>query len=271
MKTKVKVTTKSKVSTPARKVVAKKAATPLKKYQKGGKKMSESEKLMSQAKDFRKKAANTPSQNFKRDFMLSAKDLEAKAKALKVKETKAKASNSNLPSNYTPPPSRTLSADTNANYVDLQNKLNGKSKPSESKSTKSQQSEKPKTAATPAKGKTVAELWKEKTGTSWAEAKKQGLTDGSAANNMKVLKDLKAGKYDKKAPAATASPAASEKSEPVGTLPTRKATTVDNPGTKAEREKDNRASIPTFKKGGKKVMMKYKSGGVKKKSSMKKK
>lgn len=137
---------------------------------------------------------------------------------------------------------------------------------------KKQQSEKPKTStpATPAKGKTVAELWKEKTGTSWAEAKKQGLTDGSAANNMKVLKDLKSGKYDKKAPAATASPAAPEKSEPVGTLPTRKATTVDNPGTKAEREKDNRASLPAFKKGGKKVMMKYKSGGMKKSSTKKK-
>jgi hypothetical protein len=41
-------------------------------------------------------------------------------------------------------------------------------------------------------GKTVAQMWQEKTGTSWSEAKKQGLTDGSAKGNMKLMADMKA-------------------------------------------------------------------------------
>lgn len=55
---------------------------------------------------------------------------------------------------------------------------------------------KPKpTAKTPAKpaAKTVSQLWVEKTGTPWSEAKKQGLSDGSAASNMALMKKLKSG------------------------------------------------------------------------------
>jgi hypothetical protein len=51
----------------------------------------------------------------------------------------------------------------------------------------------------PATGQTVAELWKEKTGTSWSEAKKQGLTDGSAKNNLALMAKLKSGEYKPKA------------------------------------------------------------------------
>jgi hypothetical protein len=50
---------------------------------------------------------------------------------------------------------------------------------------------------TPA-GKTVSEIWKEKTGTSWSEAKKQGLTDGSMKANLALLAKLKSGSFDKK-------------------------------------------------------------------------
>jgi len=49
---------------------------------------------------------------------------------------------------------------------------------------------------TPA-GKTVSEIWKEKTGTSWSEAKKQGLTDGSMKANLALLAKLKSGSFDK--------------------------------------------------------------------------
>lgn len=53
---------------------------------------------------------------------------------------------------------------------------------------------KPKPApAKKAPAKTVSQLWVEKTGTSWSEAKKQGLTDGSAAQNMALMKKLKSG------------------------------------------------------------------------------
>ena len=40
-------------------------------------------------------------------------------------------------------------------------------------------------------GKTVAQMWQEKTGTSWSEAKKQGLTDGSAKANMALMAKMK--------------------------------------------------------------------------------
>lgn len=46
-------------------------------------------------------------------------------------------------------------------------------------------------------GPTVSQLWKEKTGTSWSEAKKQGLTDGSAAANIALMKKLKSGTVNK--------------------------------------------------------------------------
>lgn len=59
----------------------------------------------------------------------------------------------------------------------------------------------PKTVVkTPVKtptGKTVSEIWKEKTGTSWSEAKKQGLTDGSMKANLALLAKLKSGSFDK--------------------------------------------------------------------------
>ena len=56
----------------------------------------------------------------------------------------------------------------------------------------------PKPAAkTPAKpatsAKTVSQLWTEKTGTPWSEAKKQGMSDGTAASNMALMKKLQSG------------------------------------------------------------------------------
>ena len=55
---------------------------------------------------------------------------------------------------------------------------------------------KPPVVKTPT-GKTVSEIWKEKTGTSWSEAKKQGLTDGSMKANLALLAKLKSGSLDK--------------------------------------------------------------------------
>lgn len=55
---------------------------------------------------------------------------------------------------------------------------------------------KPKPATkTPAKpaAKTVSQLWTEKTGLPWSEARKQGLSDGSAASNIALMKKLKSG------------------------------------------------------------------------------
>jgi len=45
--------------------------------------------------------------------------------------------------------------------------------------------------------KTVSQIWKERTGTDWSEAKKQGLSDGSAKSNLSLLKKLNSGSLDK--------------------------------------------------------------------------
>lgn len=52
-------------------------------------------------------------------------------------------------------------------------------------------------AATKPAAKTVSEVWKEKTGMSWSEAKKQGLSDGSAKSNMELMKKLQSGAVSK--------------------------------------------------------------------------
>lgn len=62
-------------------------------------------------------------------------------------------------------------------------------------------------------GGTVSEVWQQKTGTGWADAKEQGLTDGSYANNIKLLGDLNKGTYDKKTEAPVDKPMQSGKSE----------------------------------------------------------
>ena len=49
-------------------------------------------------------------------------------------------------------------------------------------------------------GGTVSELWEQKTGTPWSEAKKQGLTDGSYEGNMKVRDMLVKGNISKPKP-----------------------------------------------------------------------
>ena len=50
-------------------------------------------------------------------------------------------------------------------------------------------------------GQLVYQLWEEKTGTPWAEAKKQGLTDGSYDQNIALAKKLESGTLSPKATA----------------------------------------------------------------------
>ena len=45
-------------------------------------------------------------------------------------------------------------------------------------------------------GGTVSQLWKQATGTPWSEAKKQGLTDGSYANNIALRKRIISGEFN---------------------------------------------------------------------------
>jgi uncharacterized membrane protein YheB (UPF0754 family) len=50
-----------------------------------------------------------------------------------------------------------------------------------------------KPAVTKPTAKTVSQMWVEKTGTPWSEAKKQGMSDGTAASNMALMKKLQSG------------------------------------------------------------------------------
>jgi hypothetical protein len=50
-----------------------------------------------------------------------------------------------------------------------------------------------KPAVTKPTAKTVSQMWVEKTGTPWSEAKKQGMSDGTAASNMALMKKLQTG------------------------------------------------------------------------------
>jgi hypothetical protein len=54
-----------------------------------------------------------------------------------------------------------------------------------------------KPTPTKAPAKTVSQVWKEKTGKDWSEAKKLGLSDGSASSNMALLKKLNSGSISK--------------------------------------------------------------------------
>jgi hypothetical protein len=79
---------------------------------------------------------------------------------------------------------------------------------------------KPKPAA-----KTVSQVWAEKTGTSWSEAKKLGLTDGSAKSNLALLDKLNKGTVSKSSISDMKNPPKREKEEKIPTLSV-KGTTV---------------------------------------------
>jgi hypothetical protein len=94
-------------------------------------------------------------------------------------------------------------------------------------------------AAKPA-GKTVSQVWKEKTGMDWSEAKKLGVSDGSAKSNMALLAKLNSG--------ATSRADLGVKPEPIA-MATKKA----------EEIKTASPELATKKKGG---MVKMKTGGM---------
>lgn len=132
------------------------------------------------------------------------------------------------------------------------------SKPASSAKVPAKSSAKPaasaKTPAKPAKtpavvtklakpaGKTVSQVWKEKTGMDWSEAKKLGLSDGSAKSNLALLAKLNSG--------ATSRADLGVKVEPI-VLATKKNEPMATP------------ELATKRKGG---PVKMKKGGMKKKS-----
>ena len=97
-------------------------------------------------------------------------------------------------------------------------------------------------------GKTVSQVWKEKTGMDWSEAKKLGVSDGSAKSNMALLAKLNSG--------AMSRADLGVKTEPI-VMATKKVETIESPSPELE----------TKRKGGSvKMKKKYRMGGMKKKS-----
>ena len=116
---------------------------------------------------------------------------------------------------------------------------------------------KPEVVVTPRKKSepTVSQLWKEKTGTSWSEAKKQGLTDGTASSNIALMKKLKSGEINK---SSLSKPKTETTPTPVTTTttptptptPTPKPTPYAGSGMGAMERADREFEEQGFRRGG---------------------
>ena len=129
-------------------------------------------------------------------------------------------------------------------------------------------------------GKTVSQVWAEKTGTSWAEAKKLGLTDGSAKSNLALLDKLNKGTVSKSSIADMKNPPKREKEETIPTLSVKGTTvTKSNASPSASSSTSETTPKPTKDQmsgsglgASERMEGMYKRGGsVKKKMKLKKK
>jgi hypothetical protein len=107
----------------------------------------------------------------------------------------------------------------------------------------------------------VADLWKQKTGTSWSEAKKQGLTDGSASANTSLMKKLKSGEINK---SSLSKPKTEATPTPVTTTPTPTPTPKPTPyagsGIGAMERSEREFEEQGFRRGG--SVRKMRKGGM---------
>jgi hypothetical protein len=188
----------SKVGTPARSSSAKPAASKATANKPAASKSSTSTV---------KKPSTSTTQSNKTQYPSPQSAPLPKGNALTDKKVTSKA--------YAPKPSASKSTSASKSsttgkivkgVIDRANKYpSSSSKPTTTKptTTKPSSSAKPSTSSTkpaassnktkPAAGKTVSQLWKEKTGLDWSEAKKRGLSDGSAKSNLALMAKLKSG------------------------------------------------------------------------------
>ena len=140
-----------------------------------------------------KPVVNKPSDSKKKPYGMASKTSDKK-KVVKKVETKKQTT----PSKPKVTGNSFLDVATGArssNYYSVKPKPN-------SSSIKKPETKKPETKSQVVNnnlttGPTVSQLWKEKTGTSWSEAKSLGLTDGSASANLDLMKKLKSGSINK--------------------------------------------------------------------------
>lgn len=146
-------------------------------------------------------------------------------------------------------------------------------KPSNTLATKPKPAVKPavKTAV-----KTVSQLWTEKTGTSWSEAKKQGLSDGSAKSNMEIMKKLQSGAINKDTIATMKDNSKVATLDAKDTKVTKSSATPAKSETKSETKSEAKPTAQQMSGSGMGAMERlegmYKKGGsVKRKMKSKKK
>lgn len=115
-------------------------------------------------------------------------------------------------------------------------------------------------------GPTVSQLWKEKTGTSWSEAKSLGLTDGSASSNIALMKKLKSGEISK---SSLSKPKTETTPTSVTTTPTPSPTPKPTPyagsGMGAMERADREFEEQGFRRGGSVKKMRKKIAARRKK------
>lgn len=108
-------------------------------------------------------------------------------------------------------------------------------------------------------GKTVAQMWQEKTGTSWSEAKKQGLTDGSAKANMALMAKMKSNPESFSKRSTEAAPEklapislskAAENLSPAKPTPELAKSSIPFKAGKSRLEKAVASKVGQMKKGG---------------------
>ena len=100
---------------------------------------------------------------------------------------------------------------------------------------------------------TVSQLWQQKTGTSWSEAKKQGLTDGSAAANIALMKKLKSGDVNKESIKAS-------KPGTAASMDTFKKEMEKNVQSELSGETTYAPPVPAMRRGG--SIKKMRNGGI---------
>jgi hypothetical protein len=148
------------------------------------------------------------------------------------------------------------------NYRELMRKLKSPdestyTRPSESKKTTAPKKTAPKTTTS---GKTVSQIWKDKTGLSWSEAKKLGYSDGSASGNIKLLKKLNSGEINRESVKGKTKEPETTTSSTItpSTTPTQPMTVSAGSGM-GSMEREMRMNEESFRRGG--TVKKTRKGG----------
>ena len=168
----------------------------VKKYQKGGTKLTSTVKGTS-AINTKSKPESKAKSNFNYNTELAKKQKADALKAAAAKNDAAKKAADKRAADKKAADKKKADAAKVASGKKVKAVIESLIRPKTVTATKTVVKTPIKTPVKTSTAKTVSEMWKEKTGTSWSEAKKKGLTDGSTKSNLALLAKLKSGTYDK--------------------------------------------------------------------------